>query len=132
METKQATDSAFQNGDASIDSVRQWRETVEMFFAEDWEHLRGLILDLEESIWTEDELDKKREEAANAKAVPTELLQAINHGEVETKDDQGSPDAAAEPEETESADRLLELSRKVEARIQAQRGMGDTREIHLD
>ena len=41
-------------GTLSVNSVRQWRETVDDFFSQDWQKLRDLILSLEESMWDQD------------------------------------------------------------------------------
>lgn len=41
-------------GTLSVNGVRQWRETVDEFFCQDWQKLRDLILTLEESLWDQD------------------------------------------------------------------------------
>ena len=129
LDSKLPVDSAFLNGGASIESVRQWREAIDAYFSEDWEQLRVLMMELEESVWTEDELERKREKAFNDSHVPMEVLQTIRQEEPEVEEDDLEPIAEVEPP---GNDRLVELSRKIEERIQNQRSLGDTHEIHLE
>lgn len=131
-DSKVPLDSAFLNGGASIESVRQWREAVESYFSEDWEQLRGMIMELEESIWTEDQLERKREKAFHDSAVPMELLRSIVEPvQVVEEEDLTKPETQDAGERLGN-ERLRELSRKIEERIQNQRSLGDTHEIHLD
>ncbi|MEW4488896.1 hypothetical protein AB1L42_12490 [Thalassoglobus sp. JC818] len=113
-------ETPFRNGAPTVESVRQWRETIDSYFSEDWEHLRNMIMQLEESLWTDDELEHQREEAALAKAIPTELMQKIANSESGVLDGDSMQASESDREEGQSHDRLSDLARRIEARLQNQ------------
>ncbi|TWT58121.1 hypothetical protein KOR42_14920 [Thalassoglobus neptunius] len=113
-------ETPFRNGAPTVESVRQWRETIDSYFSEDWEHLRNMIMQLEESLWTDDELEHQREEAALSKAIPTELMQKIAGSEAAKVQEEPTPEIESARDEGQSQDRLSDLARRIEARLQNQ------------
>lgn len=55
MQVHPASKSVEDHGCATSQGIREWRESIETFFTNDWQKVRDMVLGLEESLWEETE-----------------------------------------------------------------------------